>query len=500
MKKLSGLPLFLALLPVFFVFHGFVENIGLISIADCLPILAIYLLSAAVLFLVFFLLLRNAGNAALMSFYLLFFYFFFGAIHDFLKDHAPLLSRYSVLLPLLAAGALALYLYLRKKKISRSLVIFLNCLFFVYLLIDTGTWITAAGRRSVPAAAQTSLLSPYYKSSGGGAKPDIYLLLFDEYSASRTLRSVYGYDNSGLDSFLRKEDFYLPRQCRSNYYYTIYSMSSMLNLAYHAGIPDSVDAGDNARIIDKIRTNEAVNFLIARGYKIVNLSPWDLPGNPAYMDQPFIPLKTKLITRRTMLEYVSRDIGWWFAAHLTDSVALENNDIMGMYRYNTSVLARTGEESAKPSSAPRFVYMHVFMPHFWYLFDSLQHWRSLPDIRKAPPEKNAPRHYIEYLPYVNARIRELIGTIKRNTGGKAVILFMSDHGHRYDPDNVPRPYFFDNQNAIYFPDKDYSRLYDSMTNVNQFRLVYNKLFGLNLPLLKDSVIFLHEIGDENAFN
>ena len=107
MKKLLEQPLFLLLLPVFFVLHGFVENIGFVSVASCLPLLGIYLLSAGIFFLIFYLLLRDSRKAALMSFYLLCFYFFFGAIHDFVKAHAGRLSRYSILLPLFVAGALA---------------------------------------------------------------------------------------------------------------------------------------------------------------------------------------------------------------------------------------------------------------------------------------------------------------------------------------------------------------------------------------------------------
>ena len=69
---------------------------------------------------------------------------------------------------------------------------------------------------------------------------------------------------------------------------------------------------------------------------------------------------------------------------------------------------------------------------------------------------------------------------------------MSDHGYRYIKDGGAYSWFFNNQNAVYFPDGDYSLMYDSISNVNQFRVVFNKLFRLNLPLLKDSVIFLQE--------
>lgn len=498
MKKIAALPLFVFLLPIFFVIHGFVENIGFISLADCLPLLGIYVAAAGVLLAIFYWFYRDWPRAALMSFYLLCFFLFFGVIHDFLTRHAAPMARYGVLLTLFAVGGIALFLYLRKKGPSRRLVLFLNCLFLVYLLVDAGQGIAKTGHAHTPQPQQASLLSPYYTDTGSSSKPDIYLLLFDEYIASRTLQSVYHYDNGGLDSFLEREGFYLPRQCRSNYYYTTYSMSSMLNLSYLTGIhPEHPTRDDNADNIEKLRTNAAVNFLIARGYTIINNSPWDLPGHPGRLGQPFIPLKLELITRRTLVNYISRDIGWWFAKHWKGSTAFMNDNITRVDELNKDFLASTLRECATTSPTPRFVYMHVLMPHFYYLYDSLGRRRSLDDIRDRPSMQWDPERYLEYLPYVNARIREVITTIKQQTGGKAVILFMSDHGFRYDAQKRPQPYFFYNQNAVYLPDGDYSRFYDSITNVNQFRALFDKLFHLNLPMLKDSVVVLQATYDND---
>ena len=51
---------------------------------------------------------------------------------------------------------------------------------------------------------------------------------------------------------------------------------------------------------------------------------------------------------------------------------------------------------------------------------------------------------------------------------------------------------FSNLNAFYFPNKDYSRLYDSISPVNTFRVVLNTYFNAQLPLLKDSSIIVTE--------
>ena len=66
---------------------------------------------------------------------------------------------------------------------------------------------------------------------------------------------------------------------------------------------------------------------------------------------------------------------------------------------------------------------------------------------------------------------------------------MGDHGLRYHDRLGYNPLsFVENQNAVYFPGKDYRLFYDSISGVNQFRVILNTLFGQNLPLLKDSVV------------
>ncbi len=99
-----------------------------------------------------------------------------------------------------------------------------------------------------------------------------------------------------------------------------------------------------------------------------------------------------------------------------------------------------------------------------------------------------PAAYLEYVTYTNSKIRELITIIQKNNP-EAVIILLSDHGFR-EKGSTRYDHFFQNLNAVYYADKDYSGLYDSITSVNQFRVVINKLFHGSLPLLKDSTIFL----------
>jgi len=93
--------------------------------------------------------------------------------------------------------------------------------------------------------------------------------------------------------------------------------------------------------------------------------------------------------------------------------------------------------------------------------------------------------YIEYLQYSNKRILELVDHILSASAAPPVIILLGDHGFQVKTDHT---YDFLNLNAVFFPNKNYSRFYDTITNVNQFRVIFNTYFRQHLPLLKDSTI------------
>jgi len=66
-------------------------------------------------------------------------------------------------------------------------------------------------------------------------------------------------------------------------------------------------------------------------------------------------------------------------------------------------------------------------------------------------------------------------------------MILSDHGSRHLNKGEEVTNDFVNLNAKYIPGKNYALCYDSITNVNQFRVLFNTCFAQQLPLLKDSI-------------
>ena len=97
---LKARPLFILFLPLFFVFHGYVENFGLIPLKDVTVLLLIYAGASVAMAGLFWLVFRNIIKACIIAFLLMAFYFFFGAVYDSIMSVSPgsFFSKYSVIL------------------------------------------------------------------------------------------------------------------------------------------------------------------------------------------------------------------------------------------------------------------------------------------------------------------------------------------------------------------------------------------------------------------
>jgi hypothetical protein len=488
-------PLYLVLLPVFFVLHGYLENIGFISVQDATLLCVSYVILTIGINVFSWFFFRNWTKAAVITVIWMSFFFFFGALHEFLKEHAPLrfFSKYSFLLSTFFLVLIIIFIYLKKiKKPFLRSTMYLNILFLVYIFIDlSGIIYKTINPNEKKLSVYGFARQNQYSICDTCKKPDIYFMLMDEYTNSLTLKNKFGFDNSPFDSFLVAQGFKIQKHSRSNYNFTPFSMSATLNMSFIEGIQNvkSVSADDYATCGILVRDNEVIKFLDAHGYEIHNYSMFDLAGNPAMVEQSFLPLKTKLITDRTLFSRMNKDIGWllmtWYPFKLF------NRNYILKHRDNNRKFQDLVEKSAKEKKArPRFFYAHFYMPHSPYYFDRYGNPTDNATIYRDYKSDPVAKH-LDYLIYTNDRIKEMVTTIRAHNPG-AIIILLSDHGYRKQLDKTVKepPDFFQNLNAVFYPDQNYSDLYDSITNVNLFRAVLNKTFNQEFKLEKDSTIFL----------
>lgn len=494
-EKLSTKPFFLFLFPLFFVLHGYAEYFQFYHFPQLLPFLCWTLLASGLLWILFRWLLKDSLKGALMTIYILAFYLLFGAMFDFLKANSPwvIFFRYRTLVSSFLIIGIFLFFYFRKsKKRPSKVVLFLNILILIYLVVDMGT---IAGKQFSTKKEQLV----YNLNPGNGLipdscqKPDIYLLLFDGNASTLALKELWGYDNSEFDSFLVSRKFHLLPRSRSNYNVTQVSMASMLNmdLVHWLDTAQRTTHTNYVKAGIQIRENEVAKFLSHNGYEIVNYSIFDLHNNPSPVNQRWRTLNANLLNQGTFLARFTDEFHNQLIGNATIRKWLPVFAYGDQMDNNEYCFEATKKEAGIQRTKPRFVYTHILAPHFPYFRDRDGKLRPREKPGNEGWETGVNNPYTNYVYYNNGEIRKLVDTILNKTNGRAVILLLGDHGfHVNMPDELTH-LKFNNQCAVYLPGGQYDKYYDSVTNINQFRILFNTLFAQQYPMMKDSCIMVN---------
>lgn len=496
MQKLQNLlkaPLHFQWLILFFVLHGYSEFVGHIQLVS-LALLIVKLSAVAwLLFFAFRKLYGNAHKGALLVTLLFFCYLFFGALQDKLMHYSPLSSwaMFRKLVPVL--GGLILLAGIRlffSKPLPPKFNRFLNGLFLIYLLVDVCVISYRAftlEEKPAPVAAQA--IKPLADSV---AKPDVYLILLDEYLGSAGLKEYYQYNNTPFESFLKQKGFHICSKPSSNYAFTMYSMASLFSMRYL----NSTDLGNSegytykslGRLIDKSAVSAYFKQL---NYSIHNYSPFVFAGVDAIEPVTVLPRDIELITDKTMYTRLEKRV---LLGEPQDKMNIAfiakrlNKKIAATHESHMQAVLNAARQHT--NQLPAFTYLHLLMPHKPFIYDSTG---KTPDVYATLSGGNrmsgTDKLYLQYLVYTNKRITKFIDELYTATGGNAAIIVMSDHGYRDAHSIAGKDFSFQSFNAVYLPNRDYHLWYDSVSNVNQFPLLFNTLFGQQIQLKADSTHF-----------
>lgn len=495
---------FLVLLPVFFIFSGYNELFGFLSFKFVLWNLFIILLSISLLFLLSLAILKNKEKSSFFTLLVSLPTLTFGYIHDSLKSLVGqnFFTSFTFLIPvLITIFFLLLFLIKGRKKSFTEFFLFANLLFIILILSEIPNSIK---RYKLHKEVQNLIdfrftaFNEYRPAENlaDSAKPDIYFLLFDAMASSKSLSSQLNLDNTHLDTFLSKKGFYVAANAQANYNWTIHSISTTFNMDY---LPEWIAPVMNdpkvyfwgsASILD----NSLFQILKHEGYNIKSYQPISFDNPDWQLPSFFSELKNKHYYYKTLPGRVWRDLFWNYARIDMDFIRKKQLSILHK-RVNEkkdlldSTLSKV-KNSCTLTGAPKFVYGHFMIPHEAYIFNKNGSLRNTNELINK--EKGAGTiGYKKQVQYASAVIKDLVSYIQQNNKKNTVIIVAGDHGYRTDDGNK-KGYTFQNLNAFYFPDRNYSLLYDSLSPVNTFRIILNKSFGASYSLLKDSSILVTE--------
>jgi hypothetical protein len=325
------------------------------------------------------------------------------------------------------------------------------------------------------------LSTPPPRGGGPPDSPNIYVLILDAYARQDTLEA-HGFDNTPFLSALEAEGFDVYRDSRSSYNYTSTVLASMLNFMPASELPGFPDGraswqSQSGTLLRSINEAQALKVLAATGYRTVSIPPVARHAELFAVDRELdsgslTDFERHILTDTALagiLEVVAPD---WIADQYRDRI-------------------RHAFQEFGPQPPGTFMWAHVLMPHYPFLFDGHGHSRSLPPCLPGCPWTGAlwgvgaSDMTIDYIPQLQFTNRLVLASVSRVIAEDphAVVVVMGDHGSRHDPTDIDETF----RNLLAVRSPGHPRLLGpAPTTVNTLSAIFNAYLGTDLPRRPDA--------------
>ena len=500
-------PLLVAVFPTLFLYA---RNVREMSAGQILVPIAAWIVAAIILWVIFGMLLRDVSKGALIASICVFALSTYGHLFSLLGSQHAVPTTHVFLVPtiVVAIGACCYFAWrargnlgnlTRAVNVAAAVVIAVNVFNIASYKIHVAATESASARAATPAPTASSETYAWVKPTSDGpsqttapgasqtspsafgaeaslgdnstsvarkkvpAKPDIYLIVLDEYAGSGTMQRIYGYDNGDFTSNLEEMGFFVAPDSKMHNYMTSRAVASILNMEY---TPESEPTDVT---IDRIMHNEVVSYLHSKGYTYVYFGqlyeqcPQRAESADLYFnyyeaaDQVPVSIPFLDILRQTTI-----------LSTLDDSLASEHDAQLLREAY----LKTVDHLAQMPAmDGPKFVYAHIMAAHTPYVFGP-----NGEDVSRDSGEREA---YLGQYVFTTKVIQKVIEQLLADSAEEPIVIVQSDHGPRWSGD------WNDILNAYYLPGNVDKTLPSDISPVNTFRLIFNKYLGGNFGLLEN---------------
>ncbi len=476
---------FAPLYPFFLIAYPALALVGF-NINEVEPVvlwrpLIVLVLVAAALLVIFQLFLHDWQRGALLLSFFIVLFFTYGHAYFYLKQidiAGHVLGRHRYMVPLwIGVGGLAAWWILRKLRTPRSLTPVLNLVSAFLLIYPTFQVTSYTIKRDQTEAAASAAAQAKGATLPLGYAPDIYYIVLDAYGRADVLKEMFGYDNTPFLQALTSRGFYVANCSQSNYGQTMLSLTSSLNFNYLDALTSSLTPNTDTRAPLRAlgQYNNVRKFLASQGYNIVSFAT-NFPVSEWKDANYFFRLPSRGMND---FEIMLAQTSLWRAP-----MDMINKPPEGMsaewYRRRTLSALENLETTVPKIPSPKFVFAHLVIPHHPFVFGP--NGEKLNSIVESVPHWDEYKvKYPNQVTYINQRILEVVDLILKTSPKPPIIVIQGDHG--------PAPFEviarrMKNLNVYYFPDNT-DGLYPTITPVNTFRVILDKYFGQNYPMLED---------------
>jgi len=311
---------------------------------------------------------------------------------------------------------------------------------------------------------------------------DIYYIILDGYASTSTLNEFYNYNNNNFTDYLSDKGFYVASKSLSNYVLSPLSLASSLNMEYltHLTVKMGVDSEDRSILYQMIKNNKVIQSLKLKGYKFIHFSSGWGPTNG-----------------NKLADYdINTAIGNEFIWVLVQTTMIKAFSHFGLIK-DQEIKRRldTFDQLGKihKIEGPKFTFAHIMCPHPPFLFNA--NGTPVPGARIEMDGDiwSEKTNYLNQLTFVNNKVIMMVDKILSKSEISPIIIIQADHGPAStfvkDGWGHPTENMINERtkilNAYYLPSVEDSLLYDSITPVNTFRLIFNLYFNTSYELLDD---------------
>lgn len=481
-------PFLFAIFPVLFLFA---YNIDEVPTSDLLLPMLVAIIGTLILLLSLRLITKNYNKIAIITSSFLILFFSYGHIRELIISYWRLgQERISVNLFLASLWALLFiigaFLIIKSRRNFSTSTKFLNIVAITLVaisLINIGIY-EVKTFNLMPETASERPTSLDLKDSHN--LPDIYYIILDEYARADTLKEFWDYDNSEFIDYLTSKGFYVASKSRTNYSHTLLSLPSSLNMEYINYLSNRVTPQDETVLIKMMSNNKVSQFLKSKGYRYIFVTSLDWKGVDKYAE---------------VLQYkgafgikISN-----FAKSLVRTTALAPFEVyFGRLGANEVLYVFDTLADIPAIKEPKFVFAYLCCPHPPFIFDRNGNLAKPSTIlfQTKDPEKHAlqiHQAYLEQLIFITKKVETLVDELLSKSDVPPVIILQADTGPSWYIQQPGRELTEETLmqermkilNAYFLPDNGKRLLYESITPVNSFRIIFNLYFGTDYELLKD---------------
>ena len=498
-------PILFSIFPIVFIFS---VNIHLLPFTEIiLPSIVMISITSVFLF-VLGKKFDNKNKIALIISLLIILFFSYGHFYNVLDDsieNSEITRHRYVLIPFFVMGVIGTIYFVRSNRIFNNATTITNVIAITLLVIISVNILTDFSNGNFFGSPQ---LSPNEKFLGVGASennlfqnmfqinenmsnesnninneflnPDIYYIILDEYPNNSSLKQFFKFDNTDFLEFLDENNFYVANKSSSNFPTTVQSLTSSLNMNYlsELTLKENPDSKNFQLLNELLSKNIVMHDFHNQGYRIQNVGSLWGPNGEFEKSSANI-CEYKEANRDSLVrELLETSIISYF--HERYSEQLRRDRILCSFEE----IGKISEEQTKPN----FVFVHMLLPHPPYIFGPNGEHVTPGNSLSGENWDNRDAH-IDQIKFANKKLMQLIPKLL-NLENKPIIILQGDTGSGFELDwkNPTDKMIIErmgNLNAMYLPNSNYEQMYETITPVNTFRIIFNEYFDKNYDLLDD---------------